>query len=325
MAKAIKELLIHQLAKGEFVSGQLLGEQLGVSRTAVSKHVNSLAEMGLDVFRVTGKGYKLAEPLSLLNKNIIAPYIVNEAGQTVVEVHNIIDSTNNYLLRRLPNQIQNGQVCLAEYQSAGRGRRGRQWVSPFGSHIYMSMYWYLEQGLSAAMGLSTVAALAVSDALKNLYNVEVQLKWPNDIYLKGMKLAGILIDLEGQALEPCHCVIGIGINLQMPEKSAKQVDQPWTDLQENTAVNIDRNQLAAELINSLTRRLQLHQINGLQDMVTEWQQQDYFYNKNVKLITGEKETVGVCKGINEQGALLLEINGSSKVIYGGEVSLRGLS
>jgi len=324
MAKAIKELLIQQLAMGEFVSGQLLGEQLGVSRTAVAKHVNSLADMGLDVFRVTGKGYKLAEPLILLNKNNIVSLLVDEAIHSTVEVHNIIDSTNNYLMRRLPNQIQHGQVCFAEYQSAGRGRRGRQWISPFGSHIYMSMYWYLEQGMSAAMGLSTVAALAVSDAIKKLYDVEVQLKWPNDIYLKGVKLAGILIDLDGQALEPCHCVIGIGINLHMPEKSAQQVDQPWTDLQANTAVDIDRNQLAAELINCLTKRLQLHQINGLSDMVDEWQEQDYFYNKDVKLITGQKETIGNCKGINEQGALLLEVDGNVKAIYGGEVSLRGL-
>jgi BirA family biotin operon repressor/biotin-[acetyl-CoA-carboxylase] ligase len=175
------------------------------------------------------------------------------------------------------------------------------------------------------MGLSTVAALAVSDAIKKLYNIEVQLKWPNDIYLKGVKLAGILIDLEGQALEPCHCVIGLGINLQMPRESAKQVDQPWTDLSEHTCVDIDRNQLVAELINCLTRRLQCHQVNGLHNMVIEWQQQDYFYNKNVKLITGEKEIFGICKGINEQGALLLEIDGHTKVIYGGEVSLRSVS
>jgi len=325
MAKAIKELLIKQLATGQFISGQLLADQLGVSRTAVAKHMNSLADMGLDVFRVTGKGYKLAESLTLLDKNCIVALLSSNTIQPMVEVHNIIDSTNNYLMRRLPNQIVNGQVCFAEYQSAGRGRRGRQWISPFGSHIYMSMYWYLEQGMSAAMGLSTVAALTVSDAIKKLYDVEVQLKWPNDIYLKGVKLAGILIDLDGQTLEPCHCVIGIGINLQMPEKSAKQVDQPWTDLQANIAVDIDRNQLAAALIDSLIKRLQQHQISGLSEMVPEWQQQDYFYKKDVKLITGKKETIGVCRGINDQGALLLEVDGNIQTIYGGEVSLRGLS
>jgi len=325
MAKAIKELLIKQLATGQFISGQLLADQLGVSRTAVAKYMNSLADMGLDVFRVTGKGYKLAESLTLLDKNCIVALLSSNTIQPMVEVHNIIDSTNNYLMRRLPNQIVNGQVCFAEYQSAGRGRRGRQWISPFGSHIYMSMYWYLEQGMSAAMGLSTVAALAVSDAIKKLYDVEVQLKWPNDIYLKGVKLAGILIDLDGQTLEPCHCVIGIGINLQMPEKSAKQVDQPWTDLQANIAVDIDRNQLAAALIDSLIKRLQQHQISGLSEMVPEWQQQDYFYKKDVKLITGKKETIGVCRGINDQGALLLEVDGNIQTIYGGEVSLRGLS
>jgi BirA family biotin operon repressor/biotin-[acetyl-CoA-carboxylase] ligase len=115
-------------------------------------------------------------------------------------------------MRRLPNQLKQGQVCIAEYQNAGRGRRGRQWVSPFGSHLYLSMYWHLDQGISAAMGLSLVSALAVSDTIKIMFGIDVQLKWPNDVYLDGVKLAGILIDLEGQVSEPSHSVIGIGIN-----------------------------------------------------------------------------------------------------------------
>lgn len=325
MAKAIKEILIQQLAKGDFVSGQLLADLLSVSRAAVSKQINSLSNMGLDVFRVTGKGYKLAHPLSLLDKEKILSRVDQKNQQTTLEVHSTIDSTNNYLMRRLPNHIQNGQVCLAEYQSAGRGRRGRQWISPFGSHIYMSVYWFLEQGMSAAMGLSTVAALAVSDAISSLYDIKVQLKWPNDIYLKGVKLAGILIDLEGQSLDSCHCVIGIGLNLNMPAQSGDLVDQPWTDLQTNTPIIIDRNELAAELINCLQMRLHRHLAQGISNMVDEWNQQDYFYNKSVKLITGKNEITGICRGINNQGALLLEMNGQIKPIYGGEVSLRANS
>jgi len=331
MAKVIREQLIQYLADGQFVSGQWLGEQLGVSRAAISKHVASLGEMGLDVFSVTGKGYKLAEPLLLLDENIIQQKLHTLKQDNKVEVHNIIDSTNSYLLRRLPNQNKNLQVCLAEYQDAGRGRRGRQWISPFGSHIYMSMYWYLEQGMAAAMGLSVVAALAVSDAIKALYQIDVQLKWPNDIYYNGVKLAGILIDLEGQALEPCHCIIGIGLNINMPTKSAEKVDQPWTDLQTAIAIGnseksieIDRNELATKLIEKLSIRLQQHHSHGLNAMVNEWAKQDFYFNKPVKLITGTREKIGICRGINNQGALLLETDGQISPIYGGEVSMRGV-
>jgi len=333
MAKAIREQLIQYLAEGQFVSGQWLGEQLGVSRAAISNHIASLIDMGLDIFSVTGKGYKLCEPLTLLDEKDIQHKLAELGQNNIVEVHNIIDSTNSYLLRRLPNQNHNLQVCLAEYQDSGRGRRGRKWISPFGSHIYMSMYWHLEQGMAAAMGLSVVSALAVSDAIKELYQINVQLKWPNDIYFDGVKLAGILIDLEGQALEPCHCVIGIGLNISMPEKSAEQVDQPWTDLQEAIISNvttsgqkiesvIDRNELSAILITKLSHRLKQHQNEGLVTMVNEWAKQDFYLNKPVRLITGSREKKGICRGINNQGALLLEVDGQISPIYGGEVSLR---
>lgn len=321
--KAIRETLIQKLVKGEFLSGQALGDELGVSRAAISKHIAALQDMGFDIFSVTGKGYRLAEPIELLSEEKIVSHIESSNIVAKVEVHNVIDSTNSYLMRRLPNQNTPGQVCIAEYQSAGRGRRGRQWISPFGSHIYMSMYWSLEQGMSSAMGLSVVAALAVSDAIKTLYKTDVELKWPNDIYFKGVKLAGILIDLEGQAMEPCHCVIGIGLNINMPAKSAELVDQPWTDLSSAIGVEIDRNVLAASIISALIKRLEVHSETGINTMVAQWHEHDVYFNKAVSLITGDKVTRGICRGINAQGALLLEVNGKVSPVYGGEVSLRG--
>jgi len=323
MAKAIREHLIKALSTGEFVSGQELGDHLDISRTAVSKHIKALTEMGLDIFSVTGKGYKLSQPLSLLTKDKIINGLPSGTPIPEIEVHSLIDSTNSYLLRRLPNQLSQGQVCLAEFQSAGRGRRGRQWISPFGSQIYLSMYWHLEQGLSAAMGLSLVAALAVSDAVYSLTKIKVQLKWPNDVYLEGVKLAGILIDLEGQALEASHSVIGIGLNLDMPDQAAKQIDQKWTDLQSHYKDRVDRNALSTALIHFLLKRLHQHQNGGLVIMLEEWHAQDFYLNKRVKLITGERVVKGICRGVNNQGALMLEVNGQVSPIYGGEVSLRG--
>lgn len=323
MGKAIREHLIKVLANGEFVSGQDLGDELGVSRTAISKHIKTLVDMGLDIFSVTGKGYKLSRKLNLLNKDLIQQKLQKQDLLCDLEVHSLIDSTNSYLMRRLPNQVKNGQVCLAEYQSAGRGRRGRQWISPFGSQIYLSMYQYLEEGLSAAMGLSLVTALAVSDAVFAVTNVQVQLKWPNDVYIDGVKLAGILIELEGQALEASHCVIGLGLNLAMPSKQGELIDQKWTDLQSHYDKSIDRNELSAQIIIALYKRIQQHKKNGLMSMLDDWHARDLYLNKRVKLLTGDNTIKGICRGVNNQGALMLEVDGQIKPCYGGEVSLRG--
>ena len=322
MINSVRKLLIEQLVTGQFISGQELGERLGISRSAVSKHIDALANMGLDVYRVTGKGYRIAEPVVLLDPNKIKQAMLRKNDQLVVEVKGTLDSTNDYFLRQLDKPLTPGQVCLAEYQKSGRGRRGRQWVSPFGSHIYLSMYWYLEQGLATAMGLSVVAALAIRDGIKALYQIEVELKWPNDVYIQGQKVAGVLIDLEGQALEPCHSVIGIGINVNMPSQSAENIDQPWTDLQSHYQQKIDRNGLTAKLIDCLLIRLEEHQQQGISNMLVDWHEADKYLGKPIRIITGTNETIGVCRGINDQGALLLEVNGIVKVIYGGEVSLR---
>ena len=325
MAKVIKEELIKHLAPGEFISGQQLGDILGVSRAAISKQVASLMEMGLDIYSVTGKGYKLSKPLSLIDLDKITKKLKGLQCDNKLELHTIIDSTNSYLLRKLPTQVSNGQVCIAEYQSHGRGRRGRQWISPFGAHLYMSMYWQVEQGMSAVMGLNIVAAIAIRDAIKELYSLDVELKWPNDIYLSGKKLAGILIELEGQPAEICHCVIGIGLNLDMPSQSGEQVTQPWSDLQSEVNTKVDRNELVAKLITSLNKRLAQHQTNGLTSLKEIWHQHDLYLNKNIVITSGQNLTNGLSKGINDQGALMLEVNGQQKAIYGGEVSLRPAS
>tara|TARA_Y100000034_G_C6830191_1_gene374664 strand:- start:177 stop:1166 length:990 start_codon:yes stop_codon:yes gene_type:complete len=324
MSKPIREKLINALAGGGFVSGQSIADELSVSRAAISNQVKALNEMGLDIFKVRGKGYQLANPLVLLDKVAIGEGLNALRADNCVETHTLIDSTNDYLMRKLPNQVTQGQVCIAEYQSAGRGRRGRQWISPFGSHLYLSYYHKLNDGFSAAMGLSLVTALAISDAINALYDVQVQLKWPNDVYLDGVKLAGILIDLEGQATGDCHSVIGIGVNLQMPEQAAEQITQPWTDLQQYVGERIDRNELVVAIIVALNQRLKQQSEQGVESMLSDWHQHDLYLNQTVKIITGENEEFGICRGVNEQGALLLETNGQLKTLFGGEVSLRGV-
>lgn len=308
--------LVEILSDGEFHSGEQLGELLGMSRAAINKHFQTLKGWGLDIYTVTGKGYSLPSPMKLLNEAEIIAKLKNPN----LAVIPVIDSTNQYLLDRI-NELQSGDACIAEYQQAGRGRRGRQWFSPFGANLYMSMYWRLEQGPAAAMGLSLVIGIVMAETLQALGAEKVRVKWPNDLYLNDRKLAGILVELTGKTGDAAQIVIGAGINLAMRSAEATQINQGWINLQE-TDVNIDRNELAAKLINSLREALSVFEVDGLKPFITRWAALDNFINRPVKLLIGEREVHGIARGVDDQGGLLLEQDGQIKSWIGGEISLR---
>lgn len=309
--------LISILADAEFHSGEQLGERLGMSRAAINKHIQTLRDWGVDVFTVPGKGYSLPEPIQLLDEEQIARQI--EHGR--VTVLPVIDSTNQYLLDRL-SELQSGDACVAEYQQAGRGRRGRKWFSPFGSNLYLSMYWRLEQGPAAAIGLSLVIGIVIAEVLQSLGADKVRVKWPNDLYLQDRKLSGILVELTGKTGDAAQIVSGAGINLMMRRVESDVVNQGWISLQE-AGISIDRNQLAACLIKELRAGFKLFENEGLAPYLGRWEKLDNFINRPVKLIIGDKEIFGISRGIDAQGALLLEQEGVIKPWIGGEISLRG--
>ncbi|KQN57425.1 bifunctional biotin--[acetyl-CoA-carboxylase] ligase/biotin operon repressor BirA [Erwinia sp. E602] len=308
--------LVALLADGEFHSGEQLGEQLGMSRAAINKHVNTLKEWGIDVFTVTGKGYSLSAKMQLLNEQAINAQLEN--GRLAVVP--VIDSTNQYLLDRM-NSLQSGDACVAEYQQAGRGRRGRQWFSPFGANLYLSMYWRLEQGPAAAMGMSLVIGIVLAEALQELGAPDIRVKWPNDIYLDDRKLAGILIELTGKTGEAAQIVIGAGINLAMRAPAADVINQGWINLQE-AGVTIDRNALSALIVNKMRDALFAFEQDGLHPFVERWAALDNFINRPVKLLIGDREIYGIARGIDAQGGLILEQDGVRKSWVGGEISLR---
>ncbi|WP_313702078.1 bifunctional biotin--[acetyl-CoA-carboxylase] ligase/biotin operon repressor BirA [Pantoea sp.] len=308
--------LVDILSDGEFHSGEQLGETLGMSRAAINKHIQTLKSWGLDVYTVTGKGYSLSAQMQLLNEQAI----LSQVEQGNVSVIPVIDSTNQYLLERM-HDMQSGAACIAEYQQAGRGRRGRQWFSPFGANLYMSMYWRLEQGPAAAMGLSLVIGIIMAETLRSLGADDVRVKWPNDIYLNDRKLAGILVELTGKTGDAAQIVIGAGINLAMRAADASQINQGWINLQE-AGVTVNRNELAAHLINSLREALPLFEQEGLTPFIARWAALDNFINRPVKLLIGEREVHGIARGVDSQGGLLLEQDGEIKAWVGGEISLR---
>lgn len=310
--------LIQILSDGEFYSGELLGEMIGMSRAAINKHIQTIRDWGIDVFTVTGKGYCLPTPMQLLDEKKILS-MLPEGGVTVLPV---VDSTNQYILERL-NALSPGEACIAEYQQAGRGRRGRQWISPFGANLYLSLYWRLEQGPAAAVGVSLVIGIVMAEVLHRLGAEGIRVKWPNDLYLKDRKLAGILVELTGKTGDSAHLVIGAGINLRMREPADNVINQGWINLQE-AGVDIDRNTLAASLILELRSALAIFEQNGLAPFISKWETLDNYFNRPVKLIIGDREIHGIDRGIDRQGALLLESDGEVIPYIGGEISLRGV-
>lgn len=309
--------LIKILSEGEFYSGELLGEMMGMSRAAINKHIQTIRDWGIDIFTVTGKGYSLPAPMQLLDEEVILKHLP-EGGVTVLPV---VDSTNQYILERL-DTLSSGDACLAEYQQSGRGRRGRQWFSPFGANLYLSLYWRLEQGPAAAVGVSLVIGIVMAEVLHKLGADGVRVKWPNDLYLKDRKLAGILVELTGKTGDAANLVIGGGINLQMREPAPDTINQGWINLQE-AGIEINRNTLASTLISELRSALAVFELQGLEPFIPRWEKLDNYFNRPIRLIIGNREIHGIDRGIDRQGALLLEADGLITPYIGGEISLRG--
>ena len=305
--------LINILADGQFHSGEELANQFGITRAGINKYIKVLREWGIILSSVQGKGYCLASPIDLLDKVKIDE---NYGEDSHVEVLPIIDSTNQYLLNNI-EKLQTGDSCVAEFQSKARGRRGRQWFAPFGSNLYFSMYWRLDQGIAAAMGLSLVVGIVMADTLREISNQDIKVKWPNDLYLDDQKLAGILVELAGKTGDCAHVVIGVGVNLMMTNPDPNIVNQKWANLGK-----VDRNLLVAKVAKNLKTKLRDFEQHGLTPFLNDWQRLDNFVNRPVKLLIGDNVIRGVAKGINEQGALLLEQNGETKAFIGGEISLR---
>ncbi|OOE87064.1 MULTISPECIES: bifunctional biotin--[acetyl-CoA-carboxylase] ligase/biotin operon repressor BirA [unclassified Salinivibrio] len=316
-AHSARLALITRLSDGEFHSGEMLGEALGMTRAAISKHIKVLQSWGLDIYRVQGKGYCLSQPIELLDEAWLSAHTDIPA----LAVIPVIDSTNQHLMERV-GQLSPGSVCLAEYQQQGRGRRGRAWQSPFGSNLYLSMYWRLDAGPAAAMGLSLVVGVAMTKALHDLGAPGVKVKWPNDLYYQDKKLAGILVEMTGQTGDAAHIVIGMGLNLGMGAHLNDNIDQPWAKLAQACSPMPARNTLAANLIDRLKASLIAYEQQGMASILADWPQLDNFIGRPVKLLMGDRQVKGIERGIDEHGALLLEVDGNITPYLGGEISLR---
>lgn len=319
---SVRYQLVERLSDGAFHSGESLGQALGISRAAIWKQVRVLREMGLPVHAVRGRGYRLSAPLELLDAERIAEELTPGARERLagIELHHELDSTNDFLRRN--RALPSGTVCLAERQLRGRGRRGRQWVSPYGTNLYLSLLWRFEQGVEGLGGLSLAVGIALLRTLHELGVEDAGLKWPNDVLVHQAKLAGILVEVAGESAGPCSAVIGIGINVDMPDAAAREIDQHWTDLCHAAGAAISRNRLASGLLECLLEAL--HDFNelGLSPFLEEWRRYDLSLGREVQVRSGGDLVTGRGSGIDVDGAFLLETLNGLRRFASGEVSLR---
>lgn len=311
--------LISLLQDGEFHSGQKLANELSVSRAYIWKLMQQLEELGLEFESVTRKGYRLLKPLQLIDAKSLSKSMTQRGlSDWKCEILLLTDSTNEQLKGE---GFRHKKLLAAEHQSAGRGRRGRQWVSPLASNLYWSVGWQTQMPVQQLGGLSLVVGLAIINALGNLGVKGVQLKWPNDIRYQGKKLGGILIELSGDVAGALQVIIGVGLNMQMGATAAQQIDQQWMNLNE-VGPEISRQQLLTEATIELSRALELFEQQGFEAFRDAWQEVDECYGQKVTILQQNQELKGIGAGVDSTGALLLQTGKGIVPIYAGEVSLR---
>ncbi|WED41874.1 bifunctional biotin--[acetyl-CoA-carboxylase] ligase/biotin operon repressor BirA [Legionella cardiaca] len=318
--------LIKQLADGRCYSGNTLGEQLGVSRTAIWKHIGQLIDLGLPIKRLPQQGYQLAIPMQLLDEAMIRQKLLSRHFSKEINFHlfPIVDSTNQFL-KNLSNNAHLS-ICCAEMQTHGRGRFGREWISPFGKNIYCSSRWELNCCLSKLSGLSLVIGLAILASLKDSHiEQEIELKWPNDLLWQNKKLCGILIEVIAETHGCAQVIIGIGMNVNSATHEKPLSEKPWCSLYEITNQFYDRNLLLANLIYRLHEYMEKFLQSGFPGFKQEWQHVDYLEGKAITIMQPTGTMHGKACGVNEFGQLCLrDEQGTVHYLSSGDTSLSAI-
>lgn len=312
--------LVDALADGGWHSGETLAAHAGITRAALAKRIEKLRDWQLDIETRTGLGYRLTAPLQRLSADALQA----AAPQCRVRVLSVATSTNALLMEGDP--AQDPQALFAEFQTAGRGRRGRDWISPFGANLYLSLAWSFLQWPRQLTALPLAVGVACAQAVQAAGLDAVKLKWPNDLYVDGRKLGGILIEHRAEAGGPCRVVVGVGLNVAMSAAQAQGVTQPWIALNEaldsRGLPTASRNALATQLLRGLLTALENFQARGFEPFAADWAALDLTRDREVRVLSPARELVGTARGIDEHGALLLETLGQLQSVHAGDISLR---
>lgn len=314
------------LSDGKYHSETSLENKLELTRRAIWNLVKQLKRYGIGITASAKLGYKIPGGLELLNKKNIAAYINQEFDdyKNKIVVYESLPSTNSYLAELIKTNGYKKSICFAEHQTAGKGRLGRKWISPYAKSIYLSLAWqfskspYELSGLGLAMAIATVAALKICGIEK-----DIALKWPNDVLWRKKKLGGILVELFGEAHHIYHAIIGVGLNVNIPQETGKKITQPWCDITQITNESLSRNKLAGVLLNQFLITLVSYQNTGLKPFIKKWHKLDASYGKKVTIITPQQTVSGIGAGIDDNGYFLLEDKQKKILSFAsGEVSLR---
>lgn len=315
--------LLRLLADGEFHSGSALAQALGVSRGTVWNAVRGLESAGIEIYHVRGRGYRLANALSLLDARAVAKHAGAVAGRHDIEIVEAVDSTNSVVSERARTGAASGLVVAAEWQASGRGRMGRSWHAGIGEGLTFSLLRRFEQGASALAGLSLAAGLAVARGAEKLGAGGVKLKWPNDVVAADGKLAGLLIEMHGDALGPSAAVIGIGMNVRLSDAVRARLDQPAADLESLSGRMLDRSEVLGTMLAALAPVLDAFEREGFAPLKAEWQSRHVHQDRPVELrLPDGRVQSGVARGVDDHGALLFECGNAVRTLHSAEVSLR---
>ena len=321
--KTLTFAVLRLLADGEFHSGEDLAHQLNISRASICNALKAADESGLTLYKIRGRGYRLAEPLEWLDRTKIASALGAQANRFNLELIDCADSTNSLLMQKAAQGAAHGSVMVAELQTHGRGRRGRSWHSNLGGALTFSLLWRFNQGVGFLSGLSLVVGVALLRALKSLGVDGMALKWPNDVLHHNCKLAGILIEVQGDVLGPSFAVIGIGINLKLSEQSRELIGRPATDLYSITGILPERNLALGCMLGHMAQVLDIFAARGFGGLRAEWVEHHVYHNKNVRIMLPDNAAEeGMVTGVDDGGALLLKTRGGERRYSTGEISLR---
>lgn len=324
---ALVARLVARLADGDVHSGPSLVRELGASRDQLKRAVQRLKALGVEIVALPWRGYRLPAPVELFDAARIVGALGREHRASIrrLEVLFEVDSTNSRLLAAPPPPLMFADVCLCEIQSAGRGRRGRLWVSPFGGSIAMSLGWTFPEGGRAKPALSLAVGVAIARALDRVGARGVRLKWPNDIWLTDRKIGGVLIEVKTEAGRAAQVVIGIGLNLQLSPEVRRAIEAAGVRvaaLSDACPLPVSRNGLAAALLAELLSMLGGFEAEGFAPFRAEWLALDALCGRAARVLGADGGIAGIARGVDDDGALLLEGGGRMHRFVSGEVSLR---
>ena len=319
--------VLNILSDGKFHSGEAIAKHFNVSRVSIWQAIAEAEKLGVEIFSVRGKGYSLSHSVQFIDEDKVKQSIGEMASWFNIKVFDVVDSTNNFLMQEAPKGYPHASCVATNIQTSGKGRRGRQWQSSLGENLTFSFLWRFTKGAAALSGLSLAVGVSLIRSLKKINIKQALLKWPNDILVKDdeeyKKLAGILIELQGDMDGQSAAIIGVGINLKLSKNQLAKIDQPAIGINQCIGDEVDSNQFLGIIIKDLTEVLAKFESNSFESFKDEWQSYDAFQDQSISITSSNSSIIsGKERGVNDTGSLEVITEDGIKTFSSGEVTIR---